>query len=424
MPAVAMALALSLGAASAEPPSWTLADAVAAFLASSPELQLARLRERAAAGELTQAGLRPNPEASLSLGNIPLRANASGSGNGVHFHDNWVGTAGLTQSLELGGKRSRRVAAASERLAVARLSTEEALRLARFEVERAFWQAVLAQAHRQLAEEIQARYQATARIFRARFAADDVAKSDVEKIELEALRQENDLDDARAAEHAALHDLLRLVGPGAPPEVRLRAELPRSPPPLPDLEALRRQAEGRSDLRVAAGQLRAARAALDVARAEAVPDLSVGVTYTHSQAFAAGDNPDVLAFTIGLPLPVFHRNQGEIARASSEVASAETELAAARAGVDREIEAAMARLRAARDKVARYQEGTLARADRALQVAERAHREGAASLLALLEAERTYIALRQDYLDTLFELRVALLEVGRATGAAEPETGS
>ena len=42
--------------------------------------------------------------------------------------------------------------------------------------------------------------------------------------------------------------------------------------------------------------------------------------------------------------------------------------------------------------------------------------------LALLEAERTWIALRQDYLDTLFDLRVALLEVARATGT--PESGA
>jgi outer membrane protein, heavy metal efflux system len=66
--------------------------------------------------------------------------------------------------------------------------------------------------------------------------------------------------------------------------------------------------------------------------------------------------------------------------------------------------------------VARYRGGTLSRADRALQAAEKAYREGAASLLALLEAERTYIALRQDYLDTLYELRVARLELERSAG--------
>ena len=69
------------------------------------------------------------------------------------------------------------------------------------------------------------------------------------------------------------------------------------------------------------------------------------------------------------------------------------------------------------EKVARYDGGALARADRALAVAEKTWRAGDRSLLELLEAERTWIALRGDYLDTELELREAALELERAVGA-------
>ena len=140
------------------------------------------------------------------------------------------------------------------------------------------------------------------------------------------------------------------------------------------------------------------------------------MSYTHSQATLAGDNPDTLAFTAGLPLPFSHRNQGEVAKARIELETAGRAVDAAEARADREIAEALSRLSTAEEKARRYDEGMLASARRALEVAEKAYRQGAASLLQLLEAERTSIQLRQDALDTLFELRTAKLEVERAAG--------
>jgi cobalt-zinc-cadmium efflux system outer membrane protein len=84
--------------------------------------------------------------------------------------------------------------------------------------------------------------------------------------------------------------------------------------------------------------------------------------------------------------------------------------------VAREVAAALARYRAAAEKVARYDGGALERADRALQVAEKTWRAGDRSLLEYLEAERTWVELRGDYLDTLFELRQAAFELEKAVG--------
>jgi outer membrane protein, heavy metal efflux system len=414
---VLLGLIASLALAQTAPPIWTLDDALAALLRSSPELDEARARERAAHADIAQAGLLPNPELQASLGNLPLRANAGPGGNGGGFSRNAVASVALSQPLEAGGKREKRVAAATSRAAAARASFGDALRLARFEVSRAFWTAVTAKAKRALAEEIRLRYAETIRISRARFQADDISAADLDKIVLEGARQENDLADARTAFSVAVQELLRIAGAGAPPEVDVAGELAAPAAPTPALDALVKLAVAhRADLAVARERVETARRDLALARAQAIPDVTIGASYTHSQGVIAGDNPDTLGFTVGLPLPLFSRNQGEVAKARIELDAATRAVEAAEDRARREIAGALARLGAAEEKARRYDEGVLARARRALDVAEKAYRDGATGLLALLEAERTFIQLRGDALDTQLELRTARLELERAAG--------
>jgi outer membrane protein, heavy metal efflux system len=295
--------------------------------------------------------------------------------------------------------------------------TADARRLAVFELRRAFWNAVRNREKRALSEAVRQRIEESLRISRARYEAEDISGADLEKLELEALNQQNDLADAVASERSALADLLGLVGPAAPPAVRLEGDLALAPTPL-DLPALAARARSaRPDLAAARRQAESTRLAVAVAEAAAVPDLTAGVGWTRSRAIPAGDNPDVLAVTLSVPLPLFHRNQGEISKARVEAERSERAAAALEARVLTEVSAAAARYQAAAEKVARYDGGALQRADHLLAIVERTWRAGDRSLLEFLEAERTWIALRADALDTRFELREAGLELERAVGA-------
>jgi cobalt-zinc-cadmium efflux system outer membrane protein len=418
--ALALALAICLGAAApgdaGARPVWTEADALAAFEASSPALAEARAVEDAARADVAQAGLRPNPTLGLGASNIPLQTNPTW-GNGAGIRNNVVGSVELDQPLELGGKRPRRVAVAKGALAGAALSRADAVRTARAELRLAFWGAVRARERRVLAEAVRARSGETLRIMRSRFENQDISALDLDKIELEAAQQENDLADAVAAERAAVADLLRLVGPGAPPDVEVSGSLASRAPPLDPARLATRARETRPDLAAARRQVETSRAALALAEAQVVPDVTVGVGYTRSKALLSGDNPQSLALTVSVPLPLFARNQGEIQKAHVEVRRAEDATRALEAAVAREVAAAHARYAAAAEKVARYDGGALARAERALTVAEKTYRSGDRSLLEFLEAERTFIAVRADYLDTMYELRAARLELEQAVGA-------
>jgi cobalt-zinc-cadmium efflux system outer membrane protein len=412
---VFFSLALAAEPAAAAP-VWTEADALEAFERGSPALAEARAAEASARGDVTQAGLLPNPQLSVSASNFPIVPNTTPGGDGPGVAHNLVTSVALEQPVELGGKRGKRLAASRGALAEATLASADALRGARFDLLRAFWQAVKAKNRRELAEKVGLRFSETVRITRARYANQDISRVDLDKVELEALRNQNDLADARAEERTAVADLLGQVGPAAPAWVQVSGDLASRPLPLELEPLLARAGEARPDLREAERRVETARANLALAEAQRVPDVSVGLAYTHSRAIPAGDNPDSFAVTLGLPLPIFNRNQGEIAKARIAIDRAERARDALFAKVGTEVAAAHARYVAATDKVVRYDTDALRLADRALEVAERSWRAGDISLLAFLEAERTYIALRGDYLDTLFELRQAALELERATG--------
>jgi cobalt-zinc-cadmium efflux system outer membrane protein len=411
----ALLLLVALGAAG-DRPVWTEADALAAFERSSPALAEARAAEDAARADVRQAGLVPNPTLGLGASNLPIQSNSIW-GNGPGLRNNLVASAELDQPIELGGKRGRRVAVAKGSLAGATLSRADAVRTARAELRLAFWAAVRARERRTLAEAVRARSSETLRIMRARLASQDISVLDLDKIELEAAQQENDLADAVASERAAVADLLKLVGPGAPADVEVSGALASPATPLDPVRLAARAVEHRPDLAAARRQVETSRAAVTLAEAQAVPDVTVGVGYTRSRALVSGDNPQSLALTVSVPLPLFSRNQGEIQKAHVEQRRAEDAARALEANVAREVAAAHARYAAAAEKVARYDGGALARAERALAVAEKTYRSGDRSLLEFLEAERTFIAVRSDYLDTMYELRAARLELEQAVGA-------
>jgi cobalt-zinc-cadmium efflux system outer membrane protein len=413
-------LAVALSATAAARPVWIEADALAAFERSSPALAEAEAAEAAAKADVRQARLLPNPTVNVGASNLPLETNPV-HGNGAGLRNNLVTSVEVDQPFELGGKRGKRASAARGGLAEASLHRADARRRARTELRLAFWGAVKAWERRVLADAVRTRSTETVRIMRARYRNGDVSALDLDKMELEAAQQENAVADAVAAERASIADLLRLVGPGAPADVGVAGGLAFATPPLDPAALTSRARASRPDLLAARRAVDTARAQLALAEAQAVPDVTVGVSYTRSRALVSGDNPQSLGLSLSVPLPVWNRNQGEVEKARVGVSRAERAAAALEASVGREVTAALARYDAAAEKVARYDGGVLDRAESALAVAERTYRTGDRSLLEFLEAERTFIALRSDDLDSLYELRAARLELEQAVGAEPSE---
>ena len=427
----------------------TMDDAVRVALERNREVIAARLDIEAAQLEVVAARIYPNPVASYSLGNLVLgTGNSQPTAAGVPqasptFASQPVHSIGVSELIDIWAKRSARAHAAERGVEQQRLEVEDALREIVYAVRSAFADVAREQLERQLAREIADRYSDTVRLSRGRFQAGDISEAELRRVELEGLRFTNAVIDADMQLDLAREKLAGLMGlPGAEPLPPQVAELPgnRHAYSVPALVEL--ALEHRPDVRAAGAARLTAEAQLDAAKREVYPDLTLGANYTHSRFTVAGDNPDTLGLSVSLPLPIFDRNQASIGRSSLDIRRADNDRERLRLVVAHDVAEAVRRADKARAlldvfegtasappaagaaappaagavPVAGEKDGMLARADTTLRVAEKSYKAGAISLLELLDAQRTYLDVRGQYLHAVYDYRQATVDVNHAVG--------
>lgn len=396
-----------------------IGQAVSTALARNRDIIAARLDIETAQYDRVAASIYPNPVFSYGLGNIVL-----GQANPQYPPIQQPGAFGQTQHsfaisevVDIWAKRSARLRAADEGLVVKRLLVEDALREVVYQVRSGFMDALRAQEAGELARQASSRYAETVRISRSRFAAGDIAENELRKIELESLRYQTALIDAESELDLARQKLAALLGfatAEALPAALAHTPGPSAAEPLPAL--VERAAQQRPDLQAARQSRAASAATLGAAQREALPDISVSLSYQHSEFTASGDNPNSLGVGVAFPLPLFDRNQAGIGRARVDQKRADNSIEKVWLLVQQDVAAAARRVARAQLLLDAFEAGGMSeRAEAALRVAEHAYKAGAASLLELLEAQRTYLDTRAQYLRAQHEYRQSLVEVSHAT---------
>jgi cobalt-zinc-cadmium efflux system outer membrane protein len=397
----------------------TEADAVSTALAKSRDLISARLGVEAAEVDKVAAGVWPNPLFSYTASNLVIPPGNPEAPVNVTpgFFSQPIHGISLSQTLDVWFKHSKRVEAAERGTEVAKLQVEQAAREVIHTVRGAFAETLHAQDERALAVEARTRYDDTLRLSAAQLKAGAIAPAVFKKIELEQLRYvqaEHDAELNLEVAREKLGELLVLL-PGQLPE-ELAATTPASTDD--DAQALTEKAlSARPDLRAQRKLIEKAGAALSSQRREAFPDISVGLAYYNDNFTVSGDNPNSLAFTIGLPLPVFDRNQGGIGHAVVDQHNAENDRDKLELAVRHDVAEALTRSAIARKQQALLANEVAPRATDALTVAEREFKAGNTNYLELLEAQRTYVDVRRDAAQALFNYRQAAIDVAYAVGA-------
>ena len=441
--AIFAALTLAVTARDARADTLSMDGAVALALQRNRDVIAAKLEIEAADLDVVAARIYPNPNLQYSVGDLVLgTANNQGTTPPTRagFFGQPVQSIGISEVVDVWAKRSARVRAADQGVAVRRLQTEDALREIVYAVRAAFAAVVRAQSERDLAHEVSDRYLETIRLSKSRFKAGDISEAELRKVELEGLKYQNDVIQADSELDLQRGELAALLGMASGRELPGRLEEPDLRPAF-DLERMTAEAlERRPDLRAASAAHRLADAQLGSAEREVYPDLSFGVNYTHSGFTVSGDNPNTLALSLALPLPLFDRNQANIGRARLELRRADNDAERLRVQIRRDVAAAVRRTGRSRILLEVFEgpqpeagaappgpaqpapTGThdtgamLSRAETALKVAEKSYRAGAISLLEFLESQRTYLDTRAQYLHALHDFRQAVIEVKHAVG--------
>jgi cobalt-zinc-cadmium efflux system outer membrane protein len=323
---IATTLAAASGGVARAQGAFTMEEAVSLALQRNRDVIAAKLEIDAAQLDIVAARVYPNPSLQYSIGNLVLgSANPSYGHQG--FFDQPVQTVGVGEIVDVWAKRSARIRAASSGLEHRKLLTEDALREIVYGVRSAFADVLREQSERQLAHDVADRYAQTVKISQARYKAGDISEEELRKIELEALKYQNDVIEADMELDLARGKLAALLagGPGElPGALGEPAELAARP--MFDAGQLTAQAmQHRPDLRAAGAARVLAEDEIAQARREAYPDITLGAAYTHSNFEVSGDNPNTLAFSLSLPLPLFDRNQANIGRARLDLRRAEND---------------------------------------------------------------------------------------------------
>jgi cobalt-zinc-cadmium efflux system outer membrane protein len=360
------------------------------------------------AQEIT-ANLRPNPVLSWDTQFIPLFQ--PGNFNASYFENQAQFDLGIGYLFERGKKRQHRFEAAKDQTAVTRAQVTDNERQLTFNLTQQFIGVLLAQSTLDLAQRDFDSFQKTVDISQLRYKAGDMSEGDLLKIKLQLLQFQIDVGNAKLAKVQALAALRQIVGfESVPDHFDVQGELDYQPvhAGLDDLKALALRT--RPDLQAAQLGVTAARSQESLALANGKRDLNVTFDYTHTNGVNSG------AFFFNLDLPIFDRNQGEIARTRYAITQFEQLHNEAAQQVVTDVVDAYESIRANDQIIQLYRGGFVDDAKRSLEITEYAYKRGAASLLDFLDAERTYRANQLAYRQALASYMTALEQLRQATG--------
>jgi len=382
----------------------TLADALAAALARSPALAAFSWELRAREAAQLQAHARPNPELRAELEDF------AGSGEFSGF-DAAQTTLSISQLLELGGKRSRRIerAALARDLAAwdyetARLSVVTSTADAFFEVLALQQRLELAQESREIADEAVRAVEATVRAGAVSPVEAARARVARERAAIEQTTIGHRLEAARVA-------LAAQWGESEPRFARALGDLHALAEP-PALTALLPLAQESPELARFATERAERRAALDVERSRGTQDVRVGLGGRHH---ADGDDGALVA-ELSVPLPLFDRNRGNVLEARYRLRRVESEERAAETAIGSALRAGHQRLVRAFEEARALRERALPEAESAFAGARAAWRSGLLRYVEVLDTQRTLFALRNDEVDALAAYHAARAELEGLTG--------
>jgi cobalt-zinc-cadmium efflux system outer membrane protein len=383
-------------------PGLSLRQAIADALLS-PRAQIADEQTALANAQVQQAGLGLNPRLFLQSEDLhPWDKSFS-------FPDNTEDYGYLSQTFEVDGKRSKRVAVAKANARRAEVERDLRKRQIVAEVAAAYWSAVSGRGIAALLEQDMGAVDAMVTYHRERVDAGAMRGVDLIRIEIERDRISVSLAGARRDAELAETELYRQIGRPTLKGVALTDDIGATEAlPAVDLDLAMAQ---RLEIEAARDAVTAAEADVRLQRANAFPDPDVFGGYKRNSG------TDTAYAALQIPLPLRNRNQGEIARAEAQVRLARASLEQTQLVVRADIEAAEENYRRELEIVRNTLPGMRAEARENLTIETEAYRLGGVDLLRYLDAERTELDVEVMAIRTLGEFHQAEVRLQLATGA-------
>jgi cobalt-zinc-cadmium efflux system outer membrane protein len=383
------------------------------FEAANPSLKADAIGVDEMKAEEITAYLRPNPQFALSTDGTQV----------ARYQGVWTPTKGTQVSPNVSylherqHKRELRLESAQEGTQIATSLHSDLERNLTFNLRSAFVQTLQAKAVVDLSKQELDYYDRIIEISRARFKAGDIGQIDLDRIELQRVQYESDLQMAEVALRTAKIQLLQLLNDRTPIE-----QFDVSGPfdfadPLEPLESFRQIAlDTRPDLRAALQSVQQAATNRKLAIANGSTDPTFGGWYTYNPSFNNPNAHQTIGASVSIPLRIFDRNQGEKQRTQLDIGRNQQLEDATRAQVFSDVDSAYALLNSNVLLLRPYKAQYLAQAVRVREIVTYAYQNGGASLMDFLNAQSDYRNVQITYLQLVGSYLTAVGQLSLAVG--------
>ncbi|MHB8526774.1 MAG: TolC family protein [Candidatus Acidiferrales bacterium] len=385
----------------------TLDQAIQLAIAHNHALLAARTTISQSQAEEITANLRPNPVFGADVVGLPVEP-ADFTADNINQAEFDIGLGYL---FERGKKRQHRLKAAQDLTAVTKSTVADNERTLTLNVATEFTTALLAESTLRFAQQDLKGFQHSVNISEYQYKSGAISEGDLLKIKLQLLQFQTDVTAAQLAKQQALVALRQLIGfESVPQDFDVAGELKyqKLPDNLEDLQAM--ALKDRPDLRAAQQGVTAAQSQYLLAKANGKVDVTGTFNFTH----ITGYNSQSLI--VSVPVPIFNRNQGEIARTNYAITQAQEAEQEASEQVMSDVQVAYETVHTNEQTLKIYQTGYLDEAKQSVDISEYAYKRGAATLLDFLDAERSYRDTELAYRQQLASYMLALEQLREAVG--------
>lgn len=383
------------------------------FEATNPTLQAARINIDESRAQEVTAYLRPNPDFTLLTDGIQI---APHEGVWQPFSGTLF-TASASYLHERRHKRELRLASAQNATKVAESQYADQERTLLFNLRNAFVQTLQAKAVLQLARENLTYYDEVLKLSRERKQAGDIAQVDLDRLELQRVQYESDVQTAEVNLRTNKIELLMLLNERTPVEqfdINGPFDFPDRIMPMQELRAIALQ--NRPDLRAAQQTVEKANTDFRLAVANGSTDPTFSAWWSHNPSFSNPYAYDTIGASVTIPLRIFDRNQGEKLRTKLEISRSEKLRAAAEAQVYNDVDSAYATVNSNLALLRSYKDRYLGEAVRVRDTISYSYEHGGSSLLDFLQAQQEYRTVRVTYLNLVGSYLTAANQLNEAVG--------
>jgi cobalt-zinc-cadmium efflux system outer membrane protein len=392
---------------------WTWDEVKDRFELNNTTLQASRLNIDEMKGQEITAHLRPNPDFTLSADGTQI---APSHGVWTPLAGTFV-SPGLSYLFERRNKRNLRYQAAKGGTAVGVAQASDSERTLLFNLRTAFVGVLQAKAVVHLAQENLDYYDKILKVSRDRFEAGDIAQIDLDRLELQRLQYESDLQTALVNLRTSKINLLALLDDRRPVDSYDVEGTFDFREDLLSLDDYRQDAlKARPDLQAAVLSVKQAEVNYQLAVADGSTDPTVSLWFTHNGSFNNPDALNTLGASVSIPLRIFDRNQGEKLRTKIDINRNEKLRQGVETQVYSDVDIAYATVNSNLTLLRPYKQKYLAQAVRVRDTILFSYQHGGVSLLDFLNAESDYRTVELSYVNLVGSYLTAAAQLNQAVG--------